>query len=76
MTAVLSATVFTAGMTFTVMIVVVTFSSGIIVEVACYKSFNRFICIAAYTAIQFNPCLCKCHLCSPADSTTNENVYA
>ena len=66
-----------AGMTFTVMVIVmVAFSSGIIVEVAYYKSFNRFICIAAYTAIQFNPCLCKSHLCSPADSTANENVYA
>ena len=43
MATVFSATVLTAGMTFTVMIVVVTFSSGIIVEITCYEGFNRLV---------------------------------
>ena len=71
-----AAAMITAGMSFTmVMLVMITFCIGIITELTGHKCFCRFVCITANTAIKLDTCLCKGHLCSPADSSANKNIY-
>ena len=74
---VLAATaVFTASVTFTVMMVmVVTFGIGIISKAPCNKALCRLVCISADSAIELNACLCKCHLCTAANAAADQHIY-
>ena len=71
-----AAAVFTANVLLTVMMVmVVTFCIGIIRKVPCNKALYCLVCISVDTAIELNPCLCKCHLCAAANAAADQHIY-
>ena len=74
-TAVTAAAVVSAGMSLTVvMVVVVTLGFGIIVQTVCKECLHCFVRITVDTAKELNTCLGKCHLRTAADAAANEYV--
>ena len=63
-----SATVVTASMLLTVMIVVIAFCVWVVGKRSSNISSNGIICVSADTAEQLDACLSKGHLCTTADT--------
>ena len=63
-----SATVVTASMLLTVMIVVIAFCVWVVGKRSGNTSINSIVCVPADTAEQLDACLCKCHLGTAADT--------
>ena len=74
--AIATAAMLPTGMVFTmVMVVVVAPDIGIIFQLALDESCNRGICIAGYAAIQLDTGCCQRHLCTPADTATDQHIH-
>ena len=70
-----AAIVIAAGMAFAVvMVVMITFCKRIVNEVACCKSFSRFVSVAFDTAENFDAGLCERHLCAAADAAADQCI--
>ena len=73
-TAVTAAAVVTAGMSLTVMmVVVVTLGFGVVIKTVCKEGLHCFICITVNTAEKLDACLCQSHLRTAADAAANED---
>ena len=59
MTAMTSAAVIAAAVTFSVMVVMVTFCIGIVCKLSCKKGFNCGICVSGGSAVKLDACICK-----------------
>ena len=58
-----------------VMVVMVALYIGIIRQLALDESCNRGIGIAGYAAIQLDTGCCQRHLCTPADTATDQHIH-
>ena len=72
----MSATVISAGMPLTVMVVVVAFYVGIKSKRTAKQCFDCGVRGAADTAVKLDSCLCQCHLCATANAAANKCVNA
>jgi len=70
-----AAAVIAAGMTFAMLMVVMTATDiGVEGQDTCQVIGNRCVCIAGAAAVELNTCLCQCHLGTAADATANQNI--
>ena len=58
-----------------VMVVMVAPDIGIIFQLAFDKGSNRSIGVAGYAAIQLDTGCCQRHLCTPADTATDQHIH-
>ncbi len=72
----MSTTVVAAGVTFAVVLVVVTFYIWIKPKCAAEQRFDCGITGAANTTVKLDTCLGECHLCTTADAAANKIVNA
>ena len=72
----MSATVISAGMPLTVMVVVVARYVGIKSKRTAKQCFDCGVRGAADTAVKLDSCLCQCHLCATANAAANKCVNA
>ena len=74
-TAVTATAVVTAGMSLTVMmVVVVTLGFGVVIKTVCKESLHCFICITVNTAEKLDTGTGKRHLSTATDATANEDI--
>ena len=71
-----AATMVTAGVLLSVMVVVIAFCIGVIGKGSGDTGSNRIVCISADTAEQLNTCLGKSHLGAAANTSANEDINA
>ena len=70
----MSATVISAGMPLTVLVVVVARYVGIKSKRTAKQCFDCGVRGAADTAVKLDSCLCQCHLCATADAAANKSI--
>ena len=74
-TAVTAATVRTTGVVLAVvMVVVIAFGFGVIVQAVGEEGRYSFVCITVDAAVQLDACLSKCRLRTAPDAAANEDV--
>ena len=67
--------VFTAGMTLTMlMVVMIAFCIGIIIEFTANIGNNSLISTSLYTTEEFNTCFSQSILCSATDTATDKHL--
>ena len=71
-----TATVIAAAMTLAVvMIMMVATDIGIEIQSVCQEQSNRFVSIAADTAVELDAGLTQCHLSAAADTAANHHIH-